>query len=162
MSYINKYYPRRPIRSFQDLQVYQKTLGLAVTIVKKTKKQTGKNALNIMEIDKNITENLTKTVMAIPRLITTAHSLRFGNPVKAINRLEKTMLNCNLAIYYLELFRDIVNPACQKNKKQSKKQIDAQYFEKQIKEYLRVRGQILRLQKSWIKFMPTEPKSGKQ
>ena len=151
MSYINKYYPKRPIRSFQDLQVYQKTLALAVTIVKKIKKQTDKNTSIAIEIDKNIMKNLTKTVMAIPRFITTAHSLRFGNPIRAINKLEKTMLNCNLAIYYLELFRDIVNP----------KKIDAEYFEKHIKEYLRVRGQILRLQKSWIKFMPVEPRSGK-
>ena len=68
MSYINKYYPKRPITSFQDLQVYQITLALAVDIVKK--------------------------------------------------------------------------------------EIDTDYFEKQIKGYLKVRGQILRLQKSWIKFIP--------
>lgn len=137
MSYINKYYPKRPIRSFQDLQVYQITLALAVDIVKKVKKQT----------DINISEALIKIVINIPKLIAIAHSLRFGNPTKAINRLEKTMLNCNLAIYYLELYRDIVNPA-------QPKEIDTDYFEKQIKSYLKVRGQILRLQKSWIKFMP--------
>ncbi len=128
MSY--QYYPKRPVKSFQDLEVYQKTLGLAVEIVKKIKSRS------------EIGQNLRATVLAIPRLIATAHSWRFGDPQRAVAALEETMLNCNLAVYYLELFRDLIN-----------KKIEPEYFEEQIKEYLRVRGKIMRLQRSWLKFM---------
>lgn len=126
----HQYYPKRPVKSFQDLEVYQKTLGLAVEIVKRIQSRS------------EIGQSLRRTVLAIPRLIATSHSLRFGNPAQAIENLEKTMLNCNLAVYYLELFRDLIN-----------KKVEPEYFEEQIKEYLRVRGKIMRLQRSWLKFM---------
>ena len=125
-----KYYPKRPVKSFQDLEVYQKTLGLAVEIVKKIS-----------------TDNkLAKMALSIPRLIATAHSVRFGDSERAISSLEQAMLNCNLTIYYLEVYRDLINPRL-------KEKIEPEYFEEQIKEYLRVRGRIMRLQRSWMKFM---------
>ena len=52
------------------------------------------------------------------------------------------MLKCNLAVVHLEKYRDLEN-----------KKIDHDFFEEQIKEYLRVRGKIMRLQRAWIKFM---------
>lgn len=129
MSYTNKFYPRRPVKSFQDLEVYQKAHALAVTVAK----NTGKGA---------ISQKLVKTVLKLPRLIATAHSLRFGQPDLAVNTLEQAMLTCNLAVVYLEQYRDLEN-----------KKVEVDFFEEQIKAYLRVRGQILRLQLSWKKFM---------
>ncbi|MFH1561002.1 MAG: four helix bundle protein [Patescibacteria group bacterium] len=130
------YYPKRPVKSFQDLEVYQKTLGLAVEIVKKLKKEKPVSNSN------KISKKLEKTVLRVPKLIAMAHSTRFGESEKAISYLEKAMLDCNLAVYYLELFRDLVNS-----------EIKTEYFEEQIQEYLKVRGKIMRLQKSWLKFM---------
>lgn len=139
MNYQNKYYPRRPVKSFQDLEVYQKVLGLAVEIVKKVKEDSGEN-----------TGELFNTVLNLPVLIASAHSVRFGNPVKAIETLEEAMLGCNLAIVYLEQYRDLEN-----------KKIEHEFFEEQIKEYLRVRGKIMRLQKSWLGFMRQRQKEKK-
>lgn len=131
---MKRYYPRRPVKSFQDLEVYQKTLGLAVEINRKIKSRS------------KISQNLREIVLKIPKQIATAHSKRFAEPNQALALLEKTMLNCNLTAYYLELDRDLVNP-------NRKKKIEADFFEEQIKEYLRVRGKILRLQRAWKKFM---------
>ncbi len=136
-NYKYKYYPKRPVKSFQDLEVYQKTLGLGVEITKKVNKQNSQNKL---------TKKLIKTALSIPKLIAAAHSVRFGDSEQAIASLEKAMLNCNLAVYYLELDRDLTNL-------NRKKKIKVEYFEEQIKEYLRVRGKIMRLQRSWLRFM---------
>jgi len=137
MNYQRKYYPRHPVKSFQDLEVYQKTLGLAVEITKRIRKDGGINC-----------DKLLACVSNLPVLIATAHSVRFGNSGRAIESLEEAMLACNLAVVYLEQYRDLEN-----------KKIKHDYFEEQIKEYLGVRGKIMRLQKSWIKFMqPQERK----
>ena len=135
-----QYYPKRPVKSFQDLTVYQKTLGLAVEIVKKL------SVSLTSKVSKHLTLEVFPTVLRIPRLIASAHSWRFGDPAKAVQALEKAMLNCNLAVYRLELYRDLVNPT-------REKKIEPEFFEEQIKEYLRVRGKIMRLQRSWLKFM---------
>lgn len=148
-----KYYPKRPVRSFQDLTVYQKTYNLAIEIVRrvsadiarssaKTKDQSHETAAEIIkDLKCSITEGLTTCILRIPLQIAKAHSLRFGDGEQAIDLLEKAMLNCNLAVVYLEQFRDLIN-----------KKIEAEYFEEQIKEYLRVRGKIMRLQLSWKKW----------
>jgi len=148
-NYKYKYYPKRPVKSFQDLEVYQKTLGLGVEIVKKVR-NTSKESKHTLEVQSKITDKLVKTVLSIPKLIASAHSVRFGDSERAIADLEKAMLNCNLAVYYLELFRDLVNPV------PAEVGIDHEYFEEQIKEYLRVRGKIMRLQRSWLRFIPLE------
>ena len=138
MNYQRKYYPQRPVKSFQDLEVYQKTLGLAVEITKRIRKDSGTNY-----------DKLLACISNLPVLIATAHSVRFGDSERAIKALEEAMLACNLAVVYLEQYRDLEN-----------KKIKHDYFEEQIKEYLRVRGKIMRLQRSWIKFMrPQEEKN---
>lgn len=137
MNYPSRYYPKRPIKTFQDLEVYQKTYALAIKIIKAVKKDTGAN-----------TDKLLDTVSTLPVLMATAHSVRFGDPVRAVDKLEEAMLNCNLAVVYLEQYRDLEN-----------RKIETEFFEEQIKEYLRVRGKIMRLQRSWLKFMEIKKKN---
>ena len=129
MSYINKYYPKRPVKSFQDLEVYQKLLAISVAIAKKVK-----------------SEKITTMALDLPVKIATAHSLRFGDQTRAIEALEKVMLNCNLIVVYLEQYRDIENPSTGSG------HIEAEFFEEQIKNLLSVRMKILHLQMSWKKF----------
>lgn len=124
------YYPKRPVKSFQDLEVYQKVLALEVEITKRVREDQGE-AIKLLTC-----------ISELPVLIASAHSLRFGRPEKAIESLEETMLKCNLAAVYLEEYRDLEN-----------KKIETEFFEEQIKEYLRVRGKIMRLQRAWLKFM---------
>lgn len=124
MNYQTPYYPKRPIKSFQDLEVYQKLLAVSVAITKKIK-----------------SDKITTMILDLPVKIATAHSLRFGDQTRAIEALEEVMLNCNILVVYLEQYRDIEN-----------KNIEPEFFEEQIKSLLSTRMKILHLQNSWKKF----------
>ena len=124
-SFIRPFSPKRPVKSFLDLEVYQKALAICVAVVKRISGQP----------------ELQDCVIAIPRLIATAHSLRFSDHEKSIAVLEDCMLKCNLAVVYLEQCRDMYN-----------KDIEVEFFEEQIKSLLALRNKIMRLQISWKKF----------
>jgi hypothetical protein len=119
------YYPKRPVKSFQDLEVYQRTLNLAVALAKRIKS----DKINTLALD-------------LPVKIATAHSVRFSDHNKALQTLEEVMLNCNLLVVYLEQYRDLEN-----------KEIETEFFAEQIKNLLTARMKIMRLQRSWKKFM---------
>jgi hypothetical protein len=127
-----KYQPKRPVKSFQDLSVYQTTYNLAITIQKA-----------FPPTERTVLSQITSS---IPRLIVVAHSIRFADPQKAIANLEQAMLNCNLAVHYLSLKRDMETDA--KKQKQDRHRGDQLQ-----KDYLTVRRKILNLQRSWQKFM---------
>lgn len=129
MNYQTPYYPKRPIKSFQDLEVYQKLLAVSVAITKKVKS------------DKIIT-----MVLDLPVKIAIAHSLRFGDQTRAIEALEEIMLNCNILVVYLEQYRDLKNPATGSG------HVEPEFFEEQIKSLLSTRMKVLHLQNSWKKF----------
>jgi len=118
------YQPKRPIKSFQDLEVYQKLLAVSVAVAKQIKNQ---KAVDL--------------ALDLPVKIATAHSLRFADCQKAIAILEEVMLGCNLVVVYLEQYRDIEN-----------KEIEAEFFEEQIKILLSTRMKVMHLQMSWKKF----------
>jgi len=119
------YYPKRPVKSFQDLEVYQKLLAVSVVIAKKVK-----------------SEKVTNLALDLPVKVATAHSLRFSDQTKASQVLEEVMLDCNILVVYLEQYRDLEN-----------KEIEAEFFEEQIKNLLSARMKIMHLQRSWKKFM---------
>ena len=139
MSYTNKYYPKRPVKSFRDLEVYQKLLAVSVAIAKRIK-----------------SAKVTAMALDLPVKVATAHSLRFGDQTRAIEALEEVMLNCNLLVVYLEQYRDIENPPAGK----AGKTIEPEFFEEQIKNLLSTRMKILHLQRSWQKFTPLEAGRG--
>lgn len=136
MNYQKSYYPKRPVKSFQDLEVYQKVLAVCVAVIKRVVEDKPK-ANEAQEI----TGRLRECVLSLPRFIATAHSLRFGDSQKAIETLEETMLTCNLSVVYLEQYRDIYNKA-----------IEPEFFDLQIKTLLSTRMKIMHLQMSWKKF----------
>ncbi|MBU1500157.1 hypothetical protein KKE48_04805 [Patescibacteria group bacterium] len=123
-TYTNKYYPKRPVKSFRDLEVYQKLLAVSVAIAKRVK-----------------SEKVITMALDLPVKIAAAHSLRFGDQTRAIEALEEVMLNSNILAVYLEQYRDIKS-----------KNIEVEFFEEQIKNLLTVRMKILHLQRSWQKF----------
>jgi len=115
-----KYQPKRPVKSFQDLDVYQQTHNLAIKVAKHPQ--------------------LAPTALEIPKLIATAHSIRFADQNQAIAHLEQAMLNCNLMVVYLDQYRDLkTQPIIE--------------VEQISKDYLTVRRKIFNLQRSWQKFM---------
>lgn len=134
------YYPKRPVKSFQDLEVYQKLLAIAVAIVKKTRQE-----------DSGTIKELHDCVLSLPVKIAAAHSLRFGNSEQAIRILEEIMVGCNKTVVFLELYRDLYNDS----------KIEIEFFEEQIKTILSTRFKILHLQRSWIKFTPLAIKTKK-
>lgn len=133
------YYPRRPIKSFQDLEVYQRLLAIAVVL---TKRLTSERPRNRKVKIRALMEKEIDLLLDLPVLIAQAHSLRFSEPKLAISKLEEVMLNCNLSVVYLEQFRDLANH-----------KIEPEFFEEQIKALLINRNKVLRLQRSWKKFM---------
>ena len=135
MSYTNKYYPKRPVKSFRDLEVYQKLLAVSVAVAKRLTPEVKEVSTSGVEV------KLVTMALDLPLKIAAAHSLRFGGQTRAIEALEKVMLNCNLLVVYLEQYRDIEN-----------KNIEPEFFEEQIKNLLTTRMKILHLQRSWQKF----------
>lgn len=123
MSFTN-FTPRRPVKSFLDLEVYQKLLAVSVATAKRVKNE------------KTVT-----LALDLPAKIATAHSLRFSDFALAVSTLELAMLDCNLLIVQLEQHRDIEN-----------KNIEPEFFEEQIKSLLSTRFKIMHLQQSWKKF----------
>lgn len=144
MSY--KSYPKRPIKSFQDLEVYQKLLAVATVTVKRIMENSGKKQ---DELVKTIAGKLTDHLLALPVMLASAHSMRFSYPAEAIKKLEEAMLYSNLSVVYLEEYRDL-----------GKHDIESEFFEEQIKALLATRSKILHLQFSWKKFMEQKKKEG--
>ena len=138
MKQYNTYQPRRPIKSFQDLEVYQKLLSVSVAIAKRL------NPPRHCEERSNpydIQEKIIELALSLPRKIATAHSLRFSDHEQALRVLEETMLGCNLLVVYLEQYRDI-----------DSKDIEIEFYEEHIKTLLTMRFRIMHLQMSWKRF----------
>ena len=123
MTYV-RFSPRRPIKSFQDLEVYQKLLAVSVAVVKRIK-----------------SEKVGSLALELPVKIATAHSVRFSDKARGIAILEEVMLGTNILIVYLEQFRDIEN-----------KDIEIEFFEEQINSLSTCRWKVMHLARSWEKF----------
>ena len=135
------YYPKRPVTSFQDLEVYQKLLNIAVVVVKRVPK------------DANIplVKDLHEQILILPVSIGEAHSLRFGDTPRALKILEEIMVGCNKTIAYLELYRDLYSTVSEDG---------AMFIEEQTKSIIATRFKVLHLQRSWAKFTPSGIKTG--
>ena len=128
-----KFSPRRPIKSFQDLEVYQKLLAVSVAVTKRISAQ----GLSLPSQG----EALVKTALELPVKIARAHSVRFSDKTRAIAILEDVMLGINILIVYLEQYRDIEN-----------KDIELEFFEEQINSLSTCRWKVMHLARSWEKF----------
>jgi len=178
MNYQRSYTPMRPIKSFQDLEVYQKLLAISVAVAKRISLGHSRPDRESICIDSHFparsafspadaggrgNDKLVAIVLDLPVKIATAHSLRFSDQTKAIQILEEIMLNCNVLVVYLEQYRDLENPSNVipgtdpgsiqiDSGARAGMTIEPEFFTEQIKSILTVRGKILRLQFSWKKF----------
>lgn len=152
--------PKKPVKTFQDLEVYQRALetsvavsGIAATFGRqepKTKKNKKSSLAKAPENNINwetcaremIFKNMLPCALGLPHLIAEAHSWRFGNQKECLVLLEKVMLNCNKMVVYLEQVRDICDTS-----------VEHEQFEELIKKYLYNRRKVLNLQRSWQKYM---------
>lgn len=87
--------PRKPVKSFRDLDIYQKTMECAVIVVKNIRPK-------LVKLGYPFIEGVTDCAMTVPLSIGEAHSIRFGNFALGISLLEKAMSGCNKMIIYLE------------------------------------------------------------
>lgn len=126
--------PKKAVRSFRDLEVYQKTIELSVIVSQHMIPPLAKHAYPLVE-------GMQNCVLSIPLLIAEAHGMRFSNFDKAVATLEHAMQGCNKAIVYLEQAAKLFP-----------KSIDAAQCEDIAKSYITVRGKMLRLERSWQKF----------
>jgi len=128
----------KPVFTFRDLEVYQKTMEASVIIMKNLK-----NKLKVLKYD--FIDNFVQCSMSVPMYLGEGHSLRFGDHKKAILLLENAMAGCNKMVIYLEQIKGIYGS-----------KIDQDLIDDLIKRYADVRGKIFRLEKAWQKFEPPE------
>ena len=134
----NRFVPKKPIRSFRDLEVYQKTLENSVIVAKDVKPK-------LVKLGHDLAGNMTDCSMSIPLYIGEAHSIRFGDHKTGLLLLEKAMAGCNKMVVYLEQAKGIYG-----------EKLDGGLIDDLVKRYADVRIKIFRLEKSWQKW--TEPK----
>lgn len=126
--------PKKPIRSFRDLEVYQKTLECSVLVAKFI-------IPDLTVANFPMTEGVSNCSLSIPLYVAEAHSLRFSDFKVATNTLEKAMLGCNKMIVYLEQSMGLYGA-----------KVDTSLIQDLCLRYVAVRGKMLRLEKAWQKF----------
>jgi len=135
--------PKKPIRSFRDLEVYQKTLECAVLFSTDIKPQ-------LVKFQYDLLEGMTNCALSIPLFIAESHGMRFSDFKVAVVTLEKAMLGCNKMIVYLEQVAGIYG---------TKLSIDL--IEDLSRRYMDSRGKMFRLEKSWQKFRQADAQMSK-
>ena len=130
----NKFQPKKPVRSFRDLEVYQKTMEASVIIVKDLRPGLVKQKYPFLE-------NMVNCSMTVPLHVAEAHSLRFASLDNGVKLLEQAMAGCNKMVVYLEQLRGMYGS-----------KIDGELMEDLIGRYIGVRGKMFRLEKSWKNF----------
>ncbi len=129
-----KFQPKKPIRSFRDLEVYQKTLECSVIFSTDIQPR-------LKKLEYELREGMTNCALSIPLYIAEAHGLRFSDFKAAVTTLEKAMLGCNKMIVYYEQIGGIYG-----------KSIPVDLVEDLSGRYMTMRGKMLRLEKSWQKY----------
>lgn len=128
-----RFYPKRPIRSFRDLEVYQRTFRNSVDVIKKiVPAMQGK--------EYPLRDQIIDCCLIIPNLVAESHGRRFDEKEKSYKLLEEAMTQCNKMVVYLEQARDIFS------------EIDKAVVEELIKNYILTRTKIFNLLKAWKKY----------
>ncbi len=126
-----RFQPKRIVKSFRDLEVYQKTFRVGVDVMKKI--------VPLIQNESSLRDKIIDSSLSIPNLIAEAHSRRFDEAETANKLIDESMAECNKAVVYLEQARDIHD-------------IDKAVCEEIIKNYVNVRWKILNLQRAWKRF----------
>lgn len=135
---------KKPIQSFRDLEVYQRSSRLASEIITKlipAVESGSKAEKSKTQVCDWVKERLAESCFRIPELIARAHNQRFKSNA-SLSGLDDSIKECSRAIVYLEEIRDIFCPA-----------VESQALcEDLMKRYILVRGKIFNLYKAWMGF----------
>ena len=134
------FYKKSPIRSFRDLEIYQKTFSASVEVMKKIiPKMQGREL--------PLRDQIIDCSLLIPNLIAEAYSRRFDNKEASYKLMEESMVKCNNMVVYLEQARDIFD-----------EDVSKVVVEELTKEYMRTRTKMLNLVKAWKRFEEKDKK----
>ena len=165
-----RFVPRRPIRSFMDLGIYQTTEKISVEIMKKI--------IPLIPDESPLKKDLTDCCMKIPHFITEAHSRRFDDKPKSMKLLEETLFLCNKVVVYLEQARDIYGAepknagaagagaasatagGASTSMADGNIGIDKVVVEEIIKKYFYARQKVFNFYKAWKRFQAEERTGG--
>lgn len=129
-----KFSPKKAVKSFRDLEIYQKTIECSVLITKDVMP-------NLERHKYSYAEKLMDSAMSVPLLVAEAHSIRFADFALGVGYLEKAMATCNKMIVYLEHAKGLFGS-----------KFDMGLVDDIIKRYAESRMKMFRLEKSWKKF----------
>ena len=134
--YYNKkpFTPRKPVKTFRDLEIYQKTIECAVLISKDVMPHLVKQKYQYAE-------RLTDCAMSVPLLVAESHSLRFADFALGVGYLEKAMASANKMVVYLEHAKGLFGT-----------KFDMGLIDDIIGRYILARTKMFHLEKSWKKF----------
>ncbi len=132
--YSKPFTPKKPVRSFRDLDVYQKSMECAVIIAKNVKPK-----LKTLKYD--YLENMLNCSMSVPLYIGEAHSTRFADFKGGVSLLERAMAGCNKMVVYLEAIKGLYGS-----------KIDGELIDDIIGRYMEGRTKMFHLEKSWMRF----------
>jgi hypothetical protein len=125
---------KKPVKSFRDLEVYQKTIECSVLI--------DRDIMPALEkVNSKMAEDLSKNALNIPLYISEGHSLRFADFALALGYLEKALSGCNKVSVYLDHIKGQYGDA-----------VKGDLVEDLINRYFIARQKIFRLELSWKKF----------
>jgi len=137
--YSKPFAPKKPVRSFRDLDVYQKTLECAVLIAKDMKRQ-------LLKLGYDFMENMINCSMFVPLYIGEAHSTRFADFNGGVSLLEKAMAGCNKMVVYLEQIKGVYGS-----------KVNGELIDDIIGRYMINRTKMFHLEKSWVRFNAPVP-----
>lgn len=135
-----RFYPKNPVRSFHDLEVYQKTSQASTDVMKKIMPKISEKY--------PMAGKMVSCTLSIPNLIAEAHSRRFEDEKGGLKLLDESMAECNKMVVYLEQVRDIYGG-----------EVDRNVCEELIKTYIYAREKIFRLYKAWKNFQEEHEKN---
>lgn len=127
--------PRKPVKTFRDLDIYQKTMECAVIVVKNIRPK-------LVTLKYPFLDGVVDCSMNVPLSIGEAHSIRFGDFAKGLALLEKAMSSCNKMIIYLEHIKGMYGV-----------KVDADgVLDEIIARYAEARTKTFHLEQSWKKW----------
>ena len=126
--------PKKTVRKFTDLEVYQKTLDASVILLKDILPKLEK-------LEFSFAEQMVGCAVSIPLWLSQAHSMRFYDHEKTIGILEQAMAGCNKMVVYLDQIKGVYG-----------KKLDGDLINDLSGRYADVRTKIFRLEKSWQKW----------
>lgn len=133
-SYKKSFTPKRPVKTFRDLDVYQGTVECAVLMTKDI-------IPVLVKLKYAYCERFSDCALAVPLYIAESHSLRFADFALGVGYLEKAMSTANKMIVYLEHAKGIYG-----------EKLDQSLIEDIIGRYVSYRIKMFHLEKSWKRF----------